>query len=214
MGMVQPMRPAAQPVRDISIQGLLHWAFAVEYAQVDFEDAMADAQPASFGMEYVLIERGKLGGIRIDGGGRSASHDDADMVASAVAILSDLLGGRRMALRIAELARAGRSEDWMQDARPRCEPREWGKSNQFGCKAKTEVVARREYQDRGRTRAVDVLWCPVVYRDTASEIAAARRRYLAWRSALMEIRFDLQHRFQLSTWRLTDELPPVAPWRG
>ncbi|MEM1079233.1 MAG: hypothetical protein AAGI09_11945 [Pseudomonadota bacterium] len=212
MGMVQPVRSAAQPVREISIQGLLHWAFAIEYAQVDFEDAMADAQPASFGMEYVLLQRGELGGMRIDGGGRSASHHDADMVASLVASMPVSHGGRRMALRVGELARAERSEGWMQDARPRCEPREWH-TNRYGRYGKSEVFREIEIKTPRGIRRAPVRWCPVVYRDTAREIASARRQYLRWYGALSLLRDSLKTPNLLTSWRVSDAMPAMTPWQ-
>ncbi len=44
------------------------------------------------------------------------------MIAATVAEVPDSLGGKRMAIRVAELARAGLTPDWMPGAVPRCVP--------------------------------------------------------------------------------------------
>ena len=96
----------------------------------------AEERGYGFGMEYVLLERARLGGVKIDTSiGRSAPHDDAEIIAAVLANLPDLVGGTRMAVCIAELARAGLQPDWRPDAEPRLEPVERNRKGQ----ANTEV---------------------------------------------------------------------------
>jgi hypothetical protein len=74
----------------------------------------------------VLIRQAMLG-CRVDGGGGGGPrdvHQDAEVVAAVLAGLPDALGGRGMAVRVAELARAGITPDWMPGAVPRCVPAE------------------------------------------------------------------------------------------
>ena len=52
----------------------------------------------------------------------SYTHADAEVVAAAVAGMPDSLGGIRMAIQVAELARAGMTPDWMPGVVPRCVP--------------------------------------------------------------------------------------------
>ena len=61
-----------------------------------------------FGLEYVLLQRAALG-CKVDGGQHkmgSYTHPDAEVIAATVAGMPDSLGGIRMAIRVAELARA------------------------------------------------------------------------------------------------------------
>ena len=71
-----------------------------------------------FGLEYVLLQRAVLG-CKIDGGQHKIggyTHEDAEVIAATVAGIPDSLGGKRMAIRVAELARAGLTPDWMPGA--------------------------------------------------------------------------------------------------
>ena len=94
-----------------------------------------------FGLEYVLLQRAALG-CKVDGGQHkigSYTHPDAEVIAATVAGMPDSLGGIRMAIRVAELARAGLTPDWMPGVVPRCVPVET-KRNQHGERATTVVV--------------------------------------------------------------------------
>lgn len=205
--------------REVAILDLLDWAFGRELVSIDFEDELV--HQFSVGMEYVLMERAKLGGCRVDGGGRSSAHPDAELVAAALAQLPEAVGGRRMALRIAELARAGKREGWMSGARPRCVPREW-RSNRHGRYAMTEravgsdiwsIEARTRRGRKGRIIIDEPLVCPVVHLDTAREQAAARRAYLRWCLALREVHYLLRCGPDLIAWSVTDDFPDPAPWK-
>ena len=208
--------------RAVSIRQLLEWAFRVERASVDFGPA-ADIvnPPRTVGMEFILIERARLG-CQVDGGGRSAIHPDADTVASAVAALPEANGGRRMAIWIAELAREGAEPDWMPGARPRLEPVEWF-TNRHGrfpvtadaaCLGARGWPAVRRVSRKGRLHLDPVLFTPCHWPVRAETLAAARRRWLDWCMALLTLRTSFQVYGGLTAFRLTDEMPPFQPWRG
>ena len=117
------------------VQQILEWAFRIEKAQLELPEPHNPerGEGCGFGLEYVLLQRAALG-CQIDGGRHktgSYTHEDAEVVAATVAALPDALGGKRMAIRIAELARAGLTPDWMPGAVPRCVPVET-RRNQHG----------------------------------------------------------------------------------
>jgi hypothetical protein len=203
--------PRGAAARDISILGLIEWAFQRECAQLDFDEMRSTAgeRPAVSPL-WVLAQQRHIG-CKIDGGGKSEPHPDADIVASALAALPDARGGRRMGLWIAELARAGARPDWMKDAVTRCLPVEKHKNN-YGWHAKSEPCGSLEVQSRGRNRVVELRWCPVTFSPTASQIASARRAYLNWWDALHDLRFTFQSYGGLTAWRVTDHMPPRKPW--
>lgn len=100
-------------------------AQSVEQAQLDLP-LPPDVTDEGFGsgLEYVLLQRAALG-CKIDGGQYKIggyTHEDAEVIAATVAGTPDSLGGKRMAIRVAELARAGLTPDWMPGAVPRCVP--------------------------------------------------------------------------------------------
>lgn len=69
-------------------------------------------------------------------------------IAITVAGIPDSLGGKRMAIRVAELARDGLTPDWMPGAVPRCMPT-IVKENQHGTHAGTIVVGIERIRARG-----------------------------------------------------------------
>jgi hypothetical protein len=73
------------------------------------------------------------------------------------------LGGIRMVISVAELARAGITPNWMPGVVPRCVPVET-KSNQHGERATTIVVGVERVLTRGKWRTVEVLACTVTWR--------------------------------------------------
>ena len=205
------MTPRGAVARDISILGLIEWAFQRECASLDFDELASTAgeRPAVSPL-WTLMQRHNLG-CTIDGGGRSDPHPDADMVASALAALPEARGGRRMGIWIAELARAGLRPDWMQGAVTRCVPVEMHKNN-YGWHAKSEACGSVKVTSRGKVRDVELRWCPVTFTPTAQKIASARRAYLNWWDALHDLRFQFQTYGGLTAWRVTDEMPPRKPW--
>ncbi len=163
--------------RALGVQALLEWAFRVEKAQLELQappDEITEGH--GFGLEYVLLQRAQLG-CRVDGGRykpEASTHEDAETIAAIVAGLPEDLGGRRMAIRIAELARAGLTPDWMSGALPRCIPVET-RRNQHGERSVTVVVGTERVLSRGRWRTVEVAACPVTWRPHPDQIDAARR---------------------------------------
>jgi hypothetical protein len=199
----------------MSVQQTLEWAFRVEHAQLDLPEPPDPerGQGFGFGLEYVLMQRAALG-CKIDGGQYKMggyTHEDAEVIAAIVAGMPDHLGGKRMAIRVAELARAGLTPDWMPGAVPRCIPVEV-KRNQHGERATTVVVGTERVLTRGRWRTVEVLACPVTYSPDAKQIEAARQAYLDWCGALNWIREGLQTGGLLREIKVKDVMPRSAPW--
>jgi hypothetical protein len=96
--------------RALGVQAALEWAFRIEKAQLELP-APKDVTEEGFGLEYVLLQRAALG-CKVDGGQHkigSYTHSDAEVITATVAGMPDSLGGIRMAIRVAELARAGLS---------------------------------------------------------------------------------------------------------
>ena len=149
--------------RALGVQAVLEWAFRVEKAQLELPPRKDVSEEGfGFGLEYVLLQRAALG-CKVDGGQHkmgSYTHADAEVVAATVAGMPERLGGIRMAISVAELARAGITPDWMPGVVPRCVPVE-AKSNQHGERATTVVVGTERVLARGKWRTVEVLACPV-----------------------------------------------------
>ncbi|QPM89369.1 hypothetical protein [Pseudooceanicola algae] len=215
--MVQRSFPSLHVVaakREVSILHLIEWAFQREFASIEFDDVMASmpGQAPAFGMEYVMIERARLG-CRVDGGGRSDPHPDADAVAAALAVLPEGCGGRQMAVTIAELARLGTMPDWGKGLKTRCVPVGW-QSCKHGMFAKTERVNDVRYFYRGRWREVESRMCPVIIVDDARRLASLRRRYLLWWGALLDLRESFRLYGGLTSHSVTLDMPPRRPWEN
>ena len=199
--------------RALGVQAALEWAFRVEKAQMElppFQDPTEEG--FGFGLEYVLMQRAALG-CKVDGGQHkmgSYTHADAEVIAAVVAGMPDSLGGIRMAIRVAELARAGLTPDWMPGAVPRCVPAET-RRNQHGERAVTEVVGTERVLIRGRWRSVDVLVCPITWRPHPEQIASARRGYCDWWQALDWLRDGLATGGMLREVEVTVAMPKVRP---
>ena len=149
--------------RDMSIRRALEWAFGDECARIELDEVAESSGGVRPGVDmiHVLMQRGALG-CQIDGGGSSLPAWEADVIASTVASLPDTHGGRRMAMQIADLARAGRAPDWMRDATPRCVPREW-RNSKHGRRASVEVGREVVTVYRGRRTVRTEDYCPVTY---------------------------------------------------
>ncbi|MEP5730378.1 MAG: hypothetical protein ABJL67_13535 [Sulfitobacter sp.] len=198
--------------KEISIQRLLEWAFADEFAQVDFEDAGTLAPGyGGVGNAGRMADYGALG-CRIMGGGRSWPDHDADLVASAVAVLPEGCGGRAMAVAIAEWARARTVPDAMIGARMRCVPVSFQR-NQHGVRPATEFLGCEIDRSGRKAKRVDVRVTPVHFTPTAQQLGDARRTYLQWRLALLELRNTFQMHNNLTRWVVTNKMPPTAPWK-
>ncbi len=200
--------------RALSVQAALEWAFRVEQAQLELPPRKDGAEEGfGFGLEYVLLQRAMLG-CKVDGGQHkmgSYTHPDAEVIAATVAGMPDSLGGIRMAIQVAELARAGMTPDWLPGVIPRCVPLEI-KHNQHGERATTIVVGTERVKTRGKWRTVDVLACPVTWRPHPEQIASARRGYDDWWQALDWVRDGLLAGGMLREMEVTGEMPKKSPW--
>ena len=204
-----------RPKRVMSVQQAVEWAFRVEHAQLELPEPpdQERGQGFGFGLEYVLMQRAALG-CKIDGGQYKMgfyTHEDAEVIAATVAGMPDNLGGKRMAIRVAELARAGLTPDWMPGAVPRCVPVEM-KRNRHGDHATTVVVGTERIRVKGKWRSVEVRACPVMFRPDASQIEAARRNYHDWCEALGWVRDGLRTSGILREVGVTATLPKLKPW--
>ena len=206
---------SGRPKRSMSVQQALEWAFRIEHAQLELPEPPDPEreQGFGFGLEYVLLQRAILG-CKVDGGQYkigSYTHEDAEVIAATVAGMPDNLGGKRMAIRVAELARAGLTPDWMPGVVPRCVPVEV-KRNQHGERAATIVVGTERILSRGKLRTVEVLACPVTYSPHPQQIEAARRAYSEWLFALGWIRDGLLAADMMREVNLTVAMPKIQPW--
>lgn len=204
-----------RPKRSMSVQQALEWAFRVEHAQLELPEPPDPEREHGFGfgLEYVLLQRAILG-CKIDGGQYkigSYTHEDAEVIAATVAGMPDSVGGKRMAIRVAELARAGLTPDWMPGAVPRCVPVDI-KRNRHGDRAVSTVVGTERVLVKGKWRSVEVRACPVMFRPDANQIDAARRNYQAWWQALCWIRDGLTAGRLLREMAVTAAMPPRRPW--
>lgn len=217
MSFHRPIRRAGgtRVKRALGVQAALEWAFRIEKAQLELPECPDPERGPGFGfgLEYVLLQRAALG-CRIDGGQHklgSSSHPDAEVIAATVAGLPDSLGGKRMAIRVAELARAGLTPDWMPGAVPRCVPVEV-KRNQHGERATSIVVGTERVLSRGKWRSVEILACPVTFSPHPQQIEGARRAYEDWWRALGWIREGLTVGGMLREVEVTGAMPKRSPW--
>jgi hypothetical protein len=199
----------------MGVQAALEWAFRIEKAQLELPEHPDPEQGHGFGfgLEHVLLQRAALG-CQIDGGRHKIggdTHEDAEVIAATVAGMPDALGGKRMAVRVAELARAGLTPDWLPGAVPRCVPVEV-KRNQHGARASTMVVGTERVLSRARWRTVDVLACPVTWRPHPQQIEAARRAYDDWWQALGWVRDGLMAGGMMREVKVTAAMPKARPW--
>jgi len=200
--------------RALGVQAALEWAFRIEKAQLELPlpQHLTDAG-FGFSLEYALVQQAALG-CKVDGGQHkmgSYTHADAEVIAATVAGIPDSLGGIRMAIYVAELARAGLTPDWMPGVVPRCVPVET-RHNQHGEQSTTVVVGIERVLHRRRWRSVEVLACPVTWRPHPEQIASARRGYDDWRQALEWVRDGLLVGGMLREVEVTAAMPKVRPW--
>lgn len=215
------LRPSKICKQQISIMDLLYWAFVKECARIDFDEVANSSGGNRPGVDAIWsMMQAKALGCRPDGGGRSDPHPDADIVASAVANLPEHIGGKRMSITIEELARANGAPYWYHDEAPRIHPVDTH-TNAHGTRSIKRDAAQLgsegwpNYQVRGRKGNMvkrEVEFCPVIIRPTVDQVARARRAYLAWWGALLELKATFQIYGNLSCWTVTDEMPARAPW--
>lgn len=205
--------------RALGVQAALEWAFRVEQAQLELPLPQDITEEGfGFGLEYVLLQRAVLG-CKIDGGQHKIggyTHEDAEVIAATVAGIPDSLGGKRMAIRVAELARAGLTPDWMPGAVPRCVPTII-KQNQHGMHAGAIVVGTERIRVRGTgaratSKNVDILACPVTFSPHPHQIKAARCSYDEWCQALGWVRDGLIAGGMLREVEISATMPKTRPW--
>lgn len=206
---------SGRPKRSMSVQQALEWAFRIEHAQLELPEPPDPERGHGFGfgLEYVLLQRAILG-CKIDGGQYkvgSYTHEDAEVIAATVAGMPDSLGSKRMALRVAELACAGLTPDWMPGAVPRCIPVDI-KRNRHGDRAVSVVVGTEQILVKGAWRSVEVRACPVMFRPHPDQITAARRGYEDWWRALRWVRDGLIAGRMLREVEVTTAMPKATPW--
>ena len=204
--------------RSIGVWDLICWAFRNECVSLDpYEEQTGIEARVSVDPLYQLMQIGQLG-CRVQGGGCSPAHHDADIVASTIAVLPDERGGWRMACSIVEWARAGECPEW--DIRPRVEPantvaNRWGVHAQL---ADAQDLGAHGWPHqvrvnrKGKSVRERVDYCPVEIRPSASVVARARRNYLDWYGALLHIRHALQLS-HLTSFCVSDRMPPRTPWK-
>ena len=207
---------------ECSVKRALEWAFSVEKAEVVIPETAEQKIGRGFGMEYVMLERAKLG-VQVDTfRGESMPHSDALIIAAVVSTLPQSLGGLKMALRLAQVARTGLVPDWMQGAVPRIVPRAWAKRNQYGERAKAERIGvwveeffvphpRNPRRKIWRTKRHEIMWTPCTWSPSPGEIRQARKEYLAWWHALDDVRVRMAG-VEMTKIRLNAHMPPKKPW--
>jgi len=205
----------AKVKRALGVQALLEWAFRVEQAQLELPPPKDAAEEGySFGFEFILLQRAALG-CKVDGGQHkmgSYTHADAEVIAATVAGMPDSLGGIRMAISVAEMARAGITPDWMPSVVPRCVPVDI-KRNRHGDRAVSIVVGTERVLISRKWRTIEVRACPVTWRPHPEQIASARRGYDDWWQALDWVRDGLIAGRMLREVEMTQAMPKIQPWR-
>ena len=121
-----------------------------------------------------------------------------------------------MVIRVAELARAGLTPDWMPGAVPRCVPT-IVKHNQHGTHAGAIVVGTERIRVRGAGaratwKTVDILACTGHVLPHPQQIEAARRSYDDWWQALGWVRDGLIAGAMLREVDVTTAMPKARPW--
>lgn len=195
--------------REMSIQRALEWAFGAEKAQVDFDATGAHefdrvgVDPLWRGMQLAIL------GTAIDGGGTSDPHPDAQIIASVV----ESVLPRHMALTVVELARAGRVPEWNIDARLRVAPEAWSMRDDGTWEAEARDTELFEWVDaKYRRRKLQGQICAIRYVGGTPALGAARRGYLEWYGALLELMAVLGRGNMLQSIKISDQMPPMTPW--
>jgi hypothetical protein len=199
---------------EVSILHLIEWAFQREKVRIEFDQGTQHRPQGAlkgYGMEHILMRQAELG-CRVDGGGTSEPHPDADAVADALAVLPEGHGGQRMAMRIGELARAGQVPSWHIPEKARVVPCEW-RTTKHGTFAQTESAGMISYTSRGKLREVEVKYCPIIIQNHPGDAAALRREYLGWWGALLELRDTFRIYGGLTSYVVTEAMPPRTPWK-
>ena len=204
-------RAITAATRTMGVQQALEWAFATEKAQVDFDQYGAHQfdrvgiDPLWRAMRLAEI------GCAVDGGGSSDPHADATIIAGAV----ETCLPRPMALTVVELARARRPHPWEADATRRIVPHGWHMQDDGTWTAETRRLDEVTFTDRkSRVKRYRPELCPIRYAGGAEAIGRARRAYLDWYGALLELATHLRRPGALLTIEISGEMPPLSPWNS
>jgi len=205
--------PVPSRLREMTIQQALEWAFAVEHARIDFDETGAHEFDRGGVDKIWILQRQHELGCRIDGGGSSDPHSDAQIIAAAVEALPANMGGKRMALLVAECARARSVPDWRAEERRALVPCGWDctDSGFTAHEVKGDLWVWRDRHRIRRERRFPA--CPVTYTGSPSSVAAKRRQYLGWYGALLHLLSELSWVGAFTTIRIIDGLPDLSPWR-
>lgn len=214
------LRSELTPPR-MSVKEAIEWAFATERAQMDADVLLAASGAArgkAMSPEAVLISRAALGTTVDVSCGTSAPADDADIIASIVREAAPDFG---TAIWIADLARVRRVPDYLADERPQLHPVEWvyGRGGRRGRTADSEALGVEGWPEqskrtrRGGIRKEPVLFTPCYWSPDAKQIRQARQSYLLWWEVLLYVGATLRNT-QLDRFEVTDEMPPMRPWKG
>lgn len=197
--------------RTMGIQQALEWAFAREKAQIDF-DATGAHEFDRVGIDPLWrAMQLKVLGTAVDGGGSSDPHPDAVIIAGAV----ESTLPRAMALTVVEMARGGMVPDWKGDPTRRIAPYHWHMRDDGVWTAATRQMPDETYIDRKRRmKKFKPEVCPIVYTGGAPAIGRARRAYLEWYGALIDLACVLRRPRALLSINISDQMPPVTPWMG
>lgn len=213
----EPALPRAERGRRLmSVKTALEWAFGPEQAQIDFDLlGVHEFRREGISPEWRLMQEQKLG-CRVDGGGSSDPHADAALIAAAVEALSvNPIFGKDMAVLMATCARSGTVPDWRGEPKMRVAPLGWD-INKDGERTAYEVPAGTwSYRSPANRmmRTVRSRVCPIQYVGGAISITRARRRYLDWWGALLEVSVTLRIPGYLDSIEISKEMPAVEPWR-
>ena len=206
----------AEGKRAVSVWDLICWAFQRGGGRLDWDEEATGVVQVQAWDTIAKLEAMRRLGCRVQGGGRSEPDHDADVVTSTLAVLPDRVGGKRMAAMMADHARAGRMPDWRCDQV--IEPVEWveNRHGRFGKQADAAELGSmgwppQVHQGRKRVSMKPVMYVPVRIVPSASVVAAARRDYLDFYLALLEVKYALEIS-HLTRFEITDAMPPRTPW--
>ena len=196
---------------ELPVKAALEWAFGIECARFDYDEIGASSGGLRQGRstEALLAERHAL-----------------EVIASVVRASLPW----HAACTVADLARAGRTPDWMRDARPQLVPIAWvwgrgGKRGRTGDSAELgtvddadplEPVGWPHQRRRNRKGAIVedvVIFTPCTWTPTAAQIGAARRAYLDWYGWLLEVQWALRNT-TLRRFSVNERMPALRPWAG
>lgn len=214
-----PARRVTEVPKIMGVQAALEWAFSTECAQMDaveLDGVSGAARGKAMSAEAVLLSRAALGATVDTSVGRSSPADDAEVIAS---VLRGTAANFSTAVWVADLARARRTPDWMEDETPRIAPVDWcygrggarGKtldSSTLGGGGWPHQVRRSR---KGGIIRVPVMFTPCRWSITAQQIRQVRQDYLAWWETLLWVGGELRG-IKFDRFTVSDEMPPLRPW--